>query len=91
MTEAQGPVAQTMRAKLEAAFSPRTLAIKDDSRKHRGHMGYKGDDAETHFSVTIASDAFAGMSRVAQQRAVYKVLSEELAGPVHALALKVEA
>ena len=54
-------------------------------------MGYKGDDAETHFTLTIAAKAFAGMSRVDRQRAIYKVLAEEMAGPVHALAIRASA
>ncbi|MGF1607085.1 MAG: BolA family protein [Rhodothalassiaceae bacterium] len=88
---AQGQVQATMRQKLQAAFQPTKLLIQDDSSKHAGHGGYKGDDAETHFSITIAAPGFADMSRVDRQRAVYRVLAEELAGPVHALALTVEA
>jgi len=34
------------------------------------------------------SDKFDGLSRVDRQRMVYAVLAEEMAGPVHALALK---
>ena len=46
-SSAERPVAAAMRRKLEQAFQPETLEIKDDSYKHAGHMGYKGDDAET--------------------------------------------
>ena len=88
--QARGPVAKGMREKLMAAFNPRVLIITDDSYKHRGHGGYKGDDAETHFHIEIAAEAFGEMNRVSRQRAVYKVLADELAGPVHALALKVD-
>jgi len=35
----------------------------------------------------IVAGAFAGQSRVARQRAIYAILAEELAGPVHALQL----
>lgn len=83
-------VAEKMREKLETAFSPTVLEIEDESEQHRGHSGYR-EGGETHFRVRIESSAFAGMSRVARQRAVYDTLSEEMAGPVHALALSVDA
>ena len=41
--------------------------------------------------MEIVAGAFAGKSRVERQRAVYQVLAEELAGPVHALALTANA
>ena len=79
-----------MRTKLQAAFDPAELEITDDSEKHRGHGGWR-EGGETHFSVRIVADAFAGKSRVERQRMVYRVLADEMAGPVHALALDVSA
>ena len=87
---ANGEVQAAMRAKLEQAFAPTRLEIEDESHKHAGHGGYKGDGAETHFHVTMIADTVAGLSRVERQRAVYRVLAEELAGPVHALGLTVK-
>ena len=84
------PVAQAMRRKLEAALGPLTLEIDDDSAKHAGHAGAR-DGGESHFSVRIVSAAFAGKSRVERQRLVHGILAEELAGPVHALALALKA
>jgi BolA family transcriptional regulator, general stress-responsive regulator len=93
-----GPVQLQMRTKLDAAFAPTRLEITDDSARHAGHAGAKVHAAkqggaaigmgETHFDIVIESAAFEGMNRVACQRAVYAVLAEELAGPVHALSLK---
>jgi BolA protein len=90
-----------MRKKLTDAFAPLVLEVLDESASHAGHAGAavhaakQGGAAtgigETHFSVTIVSAAFAGLNRVARQRAIYQVLAEELAGPVHALALKADA
>jgi BolA protein len=85
-----GNIADGMRKKLEAAFSPTTLSIIDDSDKHHGHAGSR-EGGESHFTVTIESAAFAGVGRVERQRMINKVLAEELAGPVHALSLKAEA
>ena len=80
-------VAESIRAKLTAALQPTRLAIRDDSQRHAGHAGAR-PEGETHFHVEIVSAAFAGQNRVARQRRVYGLLAEELAGPVHALALK---
>lgn len=83
-------VAATMSRKLTERFAPTRLDIVDDSARHVGHAGHPGgagQGGETHFSVTLVSAVFAGMSRVARQRLVYETLAEELAGGVHALAL----
>ena len=86
-----GRIAEEIRSKLEAAFQPQSLEVLDDSDKHAGHMGAK-PEGETHFTVKITAAAFTGLSRVDRQRAVNKVLAEELAADrVHALALQVEA
>jgi BolA protein len=79
-------VAETITAKLTAAFQPARLDVIDDSARHAGHAG-AGAGGESHFNVLIVSDAFAGKSRVERQRLVYGVLAAELAGPVHALSL----
>lgn len=80
--------AERIRTKLTAEFSPRRLEVIDESAQHIGHAGYK-EGGETHFKVVMQADSLAGLSRVAQQRAVYKVLKQELAERVHALALEV--
>jgi BolA protein len=43
---------------------------------------------ESHFNLLIEAAVFAGMPRVARQRAVYAVLKDELAGQLHALSVK---
>ncbi len=83
-------VADRMRAKLETAFAPQALSIADDSAKHAGHAGAR-PGGESHFTVTMVSAAFAGRSRVDRQRLVHAALKDELAGPVHALALALRA
>jgi BolA protein len=76
--------------KLKAAFAPDELEVEDQTNQHHGHAGWR-ESGETHFRVSIRSAHFAGQSRVQRQRAIYAVLSEELAGPVHALALAARA
>jgi BolA protein len=85
-----GTVAQAIRERLTAAFQPVSLEVVDDSARHAGHLGAR-EGGESHFNVEIVSGAFSGQGRVQRQRAVYSALAEELAGPVHALSLKVFA
>ena len=79
-------VAETMHAKLSERFGPTRLVIVDDSHRHAGHAGAR-PGGETHFTVTIVSPVFSGLSRVARQRLVYETLAAEIAGGVHALSL----
>ncbi|MBB5519877.1 BolA family protein [Amphiplicatus metriothermophilus] len=79
-------VAETIREKLAAAFSPARLEVRDESHLHKGHAGAR-PGGESHFRILIVADAFQGMSRLARQRAVNAALKDELAGPVHALAM----
>jgi BolA protein len=83
-------VQATIRNKLKAAFSPAELEIINESHLHSGHLGSPGT-GESHFRVRIVSEAFRGLSRVECHRKVNDVLAEELAGPVHALALATSA
>jgi BolA protein len=76
--------------KLTAAFAPVSLTVTDDSALHAGHVGAP-EGGESHFTVHIVSGTFAGQSRIARHRAVNQALAEELAGPVHALAVKAKA
>ena len=79
-------VARSIEGKLSAAFAPLTLDVRDESALHAGHAGAR-PGGESHFRVLIVSDRFEGLSRVARQRLVNAALREELAGPVHALAM----
>lgn len=82
-------VSAEIEIKLREAFAPVTLNVIDESEQHRGHGGWR-EGGETHFRVEMTSAKMNGMTRVAQQRAVYSALKEELAGPVHALALDIK-
>ncbi|WKE64893.1 BolA/IbaG family iron-sulfur metabolism protein [Gallaecimonas kandeliae] len=68
--------------KLHVSFQPAHLAVTNES-----HMHAVPKDAETHFKVVIVSAEFEGQRLVSRHRAVNQVLADELAGPVHALAL----
>ena len=79
-------VADRIRDKLTKGLQPTRLAIHDESHRHAGHAGAR-PEGETHFHVEVVSPAFVGQNRLARQRRVYALLVDELAGPVHALAL----
>jgi BolA family transcriptional regulator, general stress-responsive regulator len=79
-------VIDRIRTKLTEGLTPTRLAIEDESHRHAGHAGAR-PGGESHFRVEVVSAAFAGESRISRQRRVYALLAEELAGPVHALAL----
>ena len=80
--------AERIKATLEGAFQPAALEIEDESRRHANHAGRQGLPAgETHYKVTMVSAAFAGLSRVARQRAVNEALASEFSGGMHALSL----
>ncbi|MEP3073537.1 BolA family protein [Maricaulis sp.] len=80
----------TIQARLEAALSPQQLDVRDDSHLHAGHAGAR-PGGESHFTVEIVADAFAGRSRVERHRLVNEALAQELAGPIHALVIRARA
>jgi len=82
-----GIIAGRLKAKLNQALAPQQLEIHDDSAKHSGHAGAR-EGGESHFSVLVVSESFAGLNRVARQRLINAALAEELAGPIHALSLQ---
>lgn len=57
------------------------LALENESHMHGGPR------TESHYKLVVVSDAFAGLSLVKRHRCIHALLKEELAGPVHALAL----
>jgi BolA protein len=72
---------------LHERFAPQALSVVDDSAQHAGHAG-AGPGGETHYSVTMVAEAFRGQTRLARSRAVHAALAGELAGGLHALALR---
>jgi BolA protein len=83
-------VENEMKSKLEAAFAPEVLEIRNDSSKHAGHAGDDGS-GESHFHITIRAAVFADMNRIARHRAIHAALGKDLVTRVHALGLTVEA
>ncbi|OUS05915.1 BolA family transcriptional regulator [Gammaproteobacteria bacterium 42_54_T18] len=68
--------------KLQEAFEPLHFTVDNES-----HMHSVPPNSETHFKVVLVSGVFEGKRSVARHQMVYKVLSDEVDGPVHALAI----
>ena len=75
---------------LQAAFAPTRLQVVNDSASHHGHVGDDGS-GESHFTVAIESEAFAGVSRLQRQRQVIAALGDIVGQRVHAVAIKASA
>lgn len=73
-------VEQTISTKLQS-LEPAHLDIANESHMHSGPA------TDSHFKLTVVSNQFDGKRPVARHQLVYGLLADELAGPVHALAL----
>ena len=81
---------ESIRQKLVQAFAPAELRVVNDSHHHAGHASSPGT-GESHFSVMLVSEAFAGKSRVQQHQIVYAALKGKMGDELHALALQTSA
>lgn len=80
-------VARQIEMFLTEQLAPARLEIIDDSAKHAGHAG-ASPAGESHFTVRIVSEAFAGKNAVARHRMVYAALKPLLDAGLHALAIE---
>jgi len=75
-------VQQTIEHKIAEGLNPVHLAVENESHMHNVPPG-----SESHFKVTVVADQFEGKPPLARHRVLNALLSEELAGPVHALSM----
>ena len=78
----------TIEAQLRDALTtlnPSQLNITDDSAEHAGHAGNTGG---SHFTITIVSDLFEGLSLVKRHRLVNNAAADLLRQDIHALSIK---
>jgi len=83
------PREEQIRERLQRAFDPLELMIRDQSQLHIGHEGAR--DGKGHFDVTVVSQAFAGVNRVQRHRMVYDALRDLLESDIHALRINAYA
>ena len=81
-------IAAEIEARLRAELAPLELAVRDDSAKHAGHAGAREGG---HFHVTVRSERFTGLQRLARHRLVYHSLSDLMQQGIHALAIDARA
>ena len=79
---------EMIRSRLQSAFDPQTLDIRDDSARHAGHAGARGGGG--HFIVRVVSGRFEGKSLIQRHRMVYDALGDAMNSEVHALGIKAE-
>jgi BolA family transcriptional regulator, general stress-responsive regulator len=79
-------IAALIRQRLTAALAPSHLALVDQSAQHAGHAGAR-PEGESHFRLTIVSEAFAGRSRIERQRLVFAALGDLMQTDIHALSI----
>ena len=73
--------ASEIESKLTADLNPQLLNVENESHMH------SGPSLESHFKVTAVAEAFESLPLVKRHQRIYSLLSDELAGGVHALAL----
>ena len=75
-------IQQRIENNLNNGLSPEYLEVINES-----HMHSVPPNSETHFKVTVVSDAFENLRKVPRHQEIYKLLVKELEDGVHALAL----
>ena len=77
-----GPVEQVIYDLVVAEFQPNFVQLANESYMHS-----VPPESESHFKLVIVTDRFDGLRAVQRHQSIYELLAEQLAGPVHALAL----
>jgi BolA protein len=83
------PTVDAIQTQLRADLQPTELQVIDESGDHAGHAGANAEGFGTHFRVRIASELFAGKSRVSKHRLVYDSLQNFIDQGLHALAIEI--
>ncbi|WP_444885517.1 BolA family protein [Microbulbifer sp. PSTR4-B] len=75
-------LAKQIEEKLTANFHPQFIEVQCESHLHNVPAG-----SEMHFRVVLVSEVFDSVRKVQRHQKVYAALANEMAGPIHALAL----
>ena len=68
-------------------YEPEFFSVIDVSEQHRGHQNFK-EGVESHFEITIVSEKFKYLNRIARHRMVNQSLREEFLSDLHSLIIK---
>ena len=77
-----------IRAKLNKEIEYENIEIVDNSHKHVGHKSYSKE--KFHIHIKIKSLYLSSLSRLASQKIIMKILSEDLKTKIHALEISIE-
>ena len=76
-------VQETIEQKIADGLSPSGLEVINESHMHNVPPG-----SESHFKVVVICDEFEGQRLIMRHQRINAILADELAGPVHALAMQ---
>lgn len=76
-------VQRSIESKLAENLTPDHLEVINESHMHSVPPG-----SESHFKVIVVAAGFDGLNRVKRHQTVNAILSDELAGPIHALSME---
>lgn len=77
---------ERIEAKLRQELQAVHVEVVDESHLHAGHAGAASGGG--HFRTFIVSPVFEGQNAVQAQRLVYRALSQEMGGEIHALSIR---
>ena len=72
----------TLRQRLDREFDPHFCEVVNESHQHNVPA-----NSETHFKVTLVAASFVILRQVQRHQRVYRLFSDLMAEPIHALAL----
>ena len=76
-------IQRSIETKLTQALIPDYIDVINESHQHNVPEG-----SESHFKVIVVSNKFIGLRQIQRQQRVYQVLTDEMAGSVHALTMQ---
>lgn len=88
MTESiqSNTVKSIIESRLLTAFPDNFFQVENESHQHNVPK-----NSETHFKLTLVSEQFDGVRKVARHQQLYKLLNDLMQNPIHALALHLYA
>ena len=78
-----------IKERLQAALSPQSIEIIDESAQHAGHAGAKSGGG--HYALTIVAQQFVGQDLLQRHRMVYEALGDAMRKDIHALSIRAYA
>jgi len=79
---------EEIRSKIKKEIEFENIEIVDNSHKHKGHKFYSPE--KFHLHLKIKSLYLSSLSRIAAQKMIMRVLSEDLKTKIHALEISIE-